>query len=1051
MDHSPAPSVPPLLPCISLLMVNGSIPERQLHQHYLESDSTQGYRILTADTLDQGLTLWRSQQPDVVLVNYLLPDGDGLKLLQAMAGDDPLPRLGAIVLTDSGDDRTAVRALKLGAVDYLEKEEITPVSLQLAVKQARDRTVLSRQLARSQRQEAITAAIANRMRQSLDLEQILDTVVQEVQQLLRVDRVLIYQFDATLAGTVVAEAVVSPWRPCLGTHIRDTCFQADQYGLAYRQQGRIFVADDVDRAGLTDCHRQLLADFQVRANIAVPIVLPNDDTQPLWGLLLVHQCRGPRHWETVDVDLLKGLTVQMAIAIQQAQLYRSLQTLNASLEEKVAARTRALTLSEWRFRGVFNNTFQLIWLLSPEGEVVEVNETALAVRGLQREAVVDHPFWTTPWWGTEGDRPEQIRHLVTQARQQPCVRCTLDLQGQDQTVVPLDLALHPIHDEVGNIILLLAEGTNLTEAKRLEAARETAFNLLHISEQRYATLAEVAPVGIFRTNSQGGWVYVNDLAAQITTGVARQSLADGWQQALHADDRPQVLAAWRGAIAQQQPFQMEHRFHHGDGTVTWVYTQAVPIPHGRDRGEGYIGTITDISDRKRSELALQASNVRQQAILSAIPDIMTRVRADGTNLDETLTIRDFDLIPQDADRVGKSIFELLPPTVAQRRMAYVQLALETNTLQLYEQRVQVGDRWQDEEVRVVPSGPDEALVMIRDISNLKRAERLLQQIFAGTATVTGADFFPALVSHLAQGLNLRCAVIRQWQDNHLHTLALWTAGQLSTGGAVSPGHTPCGETLHKGEFFCATGLQQRFPEYPELAELGADSYLGVTLTDGEGHPLGILSIMDSDPMSTSQYEDALPLLQIFAARATAELERQAATTALHRLNQTLETKVAERTERLRASEQKFRRVFAANVVGMVFTNLSGDILDANDRFLTMVGYDRSDLVAGNLRWIDMTPPEHLERDLQVATQLRQGATSVDPWEKEYFCKDGSRIAVLVGLALLSRQAETCVSVVVDITERKQAEVTLQHTNEELLRATRLKDEFLANMSHELRT
>jgi PAS domain S-box-containing protein len=1020
-------------PRISVLIVDASDRERAIYQRHLNSDGVQGYRILEAETLDQGLKLWRAQRPDVVLVNYLLPDGDGLKLLQAMAGNDPLPRLGAIALTDAGDERTAVRALKLGAVDYLVKDEITPVSLRLAVRQARDRTVLSRQLARAQRQEAITAEIANRMRQSLDLQQILNTVVQEVRQLLQVDRVLVYQFDTTLAGTIVAESVVEPWTACLGAEIHDTCFQDDHHGLEYRQQGRVFVAQDIYQSGLTDCHIALLERFQVRANIAVPIVLPHDDDQPLWGLLLVHQCSGPRRWEQVDLRLLQGLTVQLAIAIHQAQLYHSLQTLNASLEERVARRTRALVLSENRFRGIFHNTFQLIWLLSPEGDVLEVNATALATSGLHRRTVVDRAFWTLPCWRGDRSGQAQLQRSIQRINQQVCIRYETTLQSQDGVQVPLQLSLHPIHDEVGNVILIMAEGTNLTEAKQLEAARQTTLDLLQVSEQRYATLAEAAPVGIFRTDEGGQCVYGNGLACRIA-GVSQADFLDrGWQQSLHPDDVAAVDQAWSRALATRQPFQMEYRFQRPDGTVIWVYGQATPIPRHRRQGDGYIGTMIDISDRKQTELELQASDARNRAILNAIPDIMSRIDGDGMHLAFLDTGRDFDLIPHEVTRVGQSIFALLPQAVAQRRMHYTRQALATGELQVYEQRVQVGDRWQDEEVRVMPSGPNEVLVMIRNISDRKRAERILQQVVEGTADVTGADFFPRLVTHLASSLSVSCALLAQYDPQRdggdLQTLAFWVDGKLQPKIRYNALDTPCTYTLALGEFYCPSDVQDQYPDDPWLVDLGAESYLGVALKDTDGQVIGVLAIVDRKPFSQARYEEALPLLKIFAARATAEIQRQSATAALHSLNAHLETKVQERTAKLQASEQKFRRIFAANVVGMVFSKHSGEILEANDRFLEMLGYTRADLVAQRLNWRTLTPPEFLALDNHYIQQMRQGQMTIDPWEKEYLHRNGNRVSVLVGLAVLSPEEGLCVSVVVDISDRKRAEIALQESQQ----------------------
>ncbi|WP_448561022.1 GAF domain-containing protein [Trichothermofontia sp.] len=184
--------------------------------------------------------------------------------------------------------------------------------------------------------EKITGAISRRIRQSLDLTTILNRTVTEVRQFLNTDRVLVYRFLPDWSGVMAVESVVEPWQAVLGSTLHDPCFAAE-YIERYRQ-GRIQVVDDIYAAGLHPCHIDLLATFQVRANLVVPIV----SEQHLWGLLVAQHCQGPRSWQEPEVSLLQQLATQVGIAVQQAELYQRVQQLNTHLESQVQERTQKL-------------------------------------------------------------------------------------------------------------------------------------------------------------------------------------------------------------------------------------------------------------------------------------------------------------------------------------------------------------------------------------------------------------------------------------------------------------------------------------------------------------------------------------------------------------------------------------------------------------------------------------------------------------------------------------------------------------------------------------
>ncbi|WP_445633743.1 ATPase [Nostoc sp. DSM 114161] len=175
--------------------------------------------------------------------------------------------------------------------------------------------------------EQLMRTVAQRIRQSLNLQDILNATVEEVRNLLKVERVVVYQFDSEMIGTIMAESVEPGWTVSLGVEIHDTCFQ-EGAGIEY-YQGRKRAIANIYQAGLTECHIELLERFDVKANLVVPILLEVNSQNPgsrIWGLLIAHQCSRFREWEENQLDLLDGVTVQLAIAIQQSSIFEQAQT-----------------------------------------------------------------------------------------------------------------------------------------------------------------------------------------------------------------------------------------------------------------------------------------------------------------------------------------------------------------------------------------------------------------------------------------------------------------------------------------------------------------------------------------------------------------------------------------------------------------------------------------------------------------------------------------------------------------------------------------------------
>jgi PAS domain S-box-containing protein len=161
---------------------------------------------------------------------------------------------------------------------------------------------------------------------------------------------------------------------------------------------------------------------------------------------------------------------------------------------------------------------------------------------------------------------------------------------------------------------------------------------------------------------------------------------------------------------------------------------------------------------------------------------------------------------------------------------------------------------------------------------------------------------------------------------------------------------------------------------------------------------------------------------------------------------------------LQEREAKIRRLVDANIIGIYIFTREGDIVEANHALLKMVGYDREDLVAGRIRWTDLTPPEWRDRTARARAELETTGV-VQPFEKEYFRKDGGRVPVLVGSAAFDEQRDQGVAFVLDLTERKRAEAEARESEQryrgvqmELAHATRVATmgQLTASIAHEVK-
>ena len=240
------------------------------------------------------------------------------------------------------------------------------------------------------------------------------------------------------------------------------------------------------------------------------------------------------------------------------------------------------------------------------------------------------------------------------------------------------------------------------------------------------------------------------------------------------------------------------------------------------------------------------------------------------------------------------------------------------------------------------------------------------------------------------------------------------------GGGTPRNFGPCGDVLDQNRTLLFRHFERRYPYLLPVIPAAEECLLVPFYVAGEAVGT-IWAIMHSDRRRFDAEDDrVMASLGKFASsayQALAHIEDL----KFHLSER--EKAEAEVRELARGSEAKVRRLVEANIVGIVMWNLEGAITEANEAFLRMVQYDREDLASGRIRWMDLTPAEWRGHDERGIAELK--ATGIfQPFEKEYFRKDGSRVPVLIGGALFEGGGNEGVAFVVDLTQQNRAEAQL---------------------------
>jgi PAS domain S-box-containing protein len=652
-----------------VLIVDDSPEDRELYRRYLLCDHQYSYTFLEATLAGQALELCYKHQPDAVLVDYRLPDLDGLEFLAQLQSSTQQPCLPVIMVTGHGNQAIAVEAMKAGAQDYLVKEQITAERLQIAVNGAIETVQLHTQLQQRIEREQLVSHITRKMHQTLDLSEILQTTVTEVRQYLNTDRVLAFKLKPDGDGTVVAESVGAEWRSLLFSSIYDPCL-AQNY-LAYNpseyvnydpvfvenyikryRQGYVTAIFDIQDSSIDPCHVELLAEFQVKANLVVPILQDNE----LWGLLIAHHCASPRFWQPLEIDLLKELAMQVSIALRQAELYQQAQH-EIQERQQVEAELRE---SEQRLRLALSASGMGTWNWNIQTGKITWSDNLEGLFGLE-PGEFDGSFEMFVERLHPKDR-DRVLAAVDRA-----IATKEDYDIEFRVVYPngkIRWALSQgkvFYDQHGQPMQMGGVDLDITE-------RKLSAEILRDSEERFRQLAEnIDAVFWIREVPENRVSYVSP-AYERLWGLNPQELYAGqesWVERIHPEDRESIDRAFHEKASTGQ-FDQEYRIFLPDGSIHWVRDRCFPLRDEAGEIYRFAGIAEDISDGKQTEIQLQENRAKLQQQLAEIEAIYETAPIGLTVLDSDLRfvrvnqrLAEINGFPIEA-HIGRTVRELLP-------------------------------------------------------------------------------------------------------------------------------------------------------------------------------------------------------------------------------------------------------------------------------------------------------------------------------------------------------------------------------------------------------
>jgi PAS domain S-box-containing protein len=452
----------------TLLIVEDFPADRELYRRYLLDDASCTYSLLEAESAAAGLALCQTQSIDAILLDYLLPDADGLDFLESLSAQSRGNSPPVVMMTGQGSENIAVRAMKLGAQDYLVKRDLTPELLQLSIHQAIAASTLRQHLPPS---EATFRTVGKNL---LDYSGIDPAIGEASEEIIdsRIDRLdaAVLERDLTTDRDIGER---------LDRMLPESIATAQS--AAERDRDRFFdLSIDLLSIGNFEGYFMRLnpaweAVFgytraELMAQPYLDFVHPEDRASTLCVALDIGMDKSAISFENryrCQDGSYRWLLWNAMPCVEQGLFY----AIGRDITERKQAEA-IMWESQQKFSAIFNQSFGLIGLLNVRGVVLEINQTALNSIGAVAAEIVGKALWDTPWWNHSPQLQSQLQDSIERAATGEFIRYELAFPHLSGIWVTVDFSLKPVYDEFGQVKMTIAQAWDITDRKLAQADLE---------------------------------------------------------------------------------------------------------------------------------------------------------------------------------------------------------------------------------------------------------------------------------------------------------------------------------------------------------------------------------------------------------------------------------------------------------------------------------------------------------------------------------------------------------------------------------------------------